>query len=921
MPVSATEWNKRVREIWRSLDTPQRRRLVADMASLRETRGWPQGLEEEIAHVLHFRPAKIRRASTQELERLLPQAALLLSPLALRNLIVGVHLEPRKALLEEVYDALQVPHDGVAVDDQVLAAPLSISDFDQRLPAVLNRYGFEDTLLCFQVLEVACSEGWRPGVESIRRELETRLPAMRPSSDSSLEAEPSIASEPVVEGSPPSPAEEVFQGLPGFTTLDGVLIRAIISSLNEVEGSLSLDELDDLVLELVDLNETRERSRFFLGYLDALLARPLKELPPGDNNSRRAWYLSGFLHGLLRIGSKQAALESLIGLEPSDRDRLLASPSDAGALLAIEFVPFLLKEGRVQEAEGWLHNHFPRIAPRVMGTLLAWARREVATGDAESVRRILEGVGQWLPRVTDEFGPLPEPFERDLRRRLATAWRRTGRSAEARLAVEELLASSTDDVERAGLLSDRAMLDMGVRSLEQVQLGPPASRSALLAAIDAGRDQLTFAAALPTHTPLPPLLLALHAVANKEASDEAIELGIGHLRDALGAIQSDVFWRQTGIQQRAKFYLSLLELRSLREDLAAQAANRLVEVFEDQSVDLPDDLVAEALEALALYEAPNSGRAAVLALGRWPTLLGRVAFQALATRNTELRLALRALVSDKGQELTSTERWCAWEDLLLTALRTRPRDLETARVSLDELERLAVDGLEDRFLALLDDRSRWDPAWTHLERDEARVRLLESTGRLDSAAAVLNNLIHREISDGEEVADLIERLAGLPVPPGQIEDLQRRVRSQAQNAGIDPASHASPEYTAPVRVLFVGGNETQMTYRSELEAWFSRAFPGSTLEFEFSGWSSNWGRLMDRIRNRVETADVIVLMRFMRTEFGRELRRSAGEHGVPWVGCPGHGRQSLEKAIARAVAVANARSASLVRIEDTPTTR
>ncbi len=48
-------------------------------------------------------------------------------------------------------------------------------------------------------------------------------------------------------------------------------------------------------------------------------------------------------------------------------------------------------------------------------------------------------------------------------------------------------------------------------------------------------------------------------------------------------------------------------------------------------------------------------------------------------------------------------------------------------------------------------------------------------------------------------------------------------------------------------------------------------------------------------------ADAVVLMVLVRTNFGRWVRRTAGEHGLPWVSCTGHGRASMERAIARAV--------------------
>ena len=147
-------------------------------------------------------------------------------------------------------------------------------------------------------------------------------------------------------------------------------------------------------------------------------------------------------------------------------------------------------------------------------------------------------------------------------------------------------------------------------------------------------------------------------------------------------------------------------------------------------------------------------------------------------------------------------------------------------------------------------------------------------------------------ADHEVVDDLVawldERHRGECVRP------EMRPRAEA------PAPAAAGDERRACRVLFIGGNECQAQYEPELRAIFRRQDPTLTIEFEPIGWSSNWGREVDRLQTGIRRADAVVLMTFIRTQCGRTLRRRIGEAGRPWVSCTGHGRASMERAIRQA---------------------
>lgn len=187
--------------------------------------------------------------------------------------------------------------------------------------------------------------------------------------------------------------------------------------------------------------------------------------------------------------------------------------------------------------------------------------------------------------------------------------------------------------------------------------------------------------------------------------------------------------------------------------------------------------------------------------------------------------------------------------------------------------------------------------------DLERVRVLARLDRLDAARAVATGLFWRSVNgtagpaySAPDLADLVEELGA---PAIELEPLQAALARHG-----DAAGRVDDESTEPVRVLFVGGNEIQAQYHAEIE----RSLPSRvTVDWFTTGWSARWGPEAERIESHYERADAVVLMQFTRTQLGRRLRRSSGEAGLPWIPCTGHGRDSLRRAIVRAVAVVDER--------------
>jgi hypothetical protein len=259
-------------------------------------------------------------------------------------------------------------------------------------------------------------------------------------------------------------------------------------------------------------------------------------------------------------------------------------------------------------------------------------------------------------------------------------------------------------------------------------------------------------------------------------------------------------------------------------------------------------------------------------------------------------------------------------DLLEAALRAADQtgDLEAVeRVAglLDELlARAASPALEARFLDQLAAnetlRRALDPAHADLHRVEVLARL----GRREEARVVARSLFHRAAAaslPGVDARDLLQRLAELGEDDVVLADLSRAV-----GAGEDGAGEEGASALARVHVLFVGGDETQARYDAQIEAQLIERYGGAvTVEWHHSGWGSNWDEVAVRVEAAYGRSDVVVLMSFVRTQLGRRVRRGAGDAGLPWVACTGHGREALEHAIARAVELV-VRARAQARLDD-----
>ncbi len=270
----------------------------------------------------------------------------------------------------------------------------------------------------------------------------------------------------------------------------------------------------------------------------------------------------------------------------------------------------------------------------------------------------------------------------------------------------------------------------------------------------------------------------------------------------------------------------------------------------------------------------------------------------------EVQEALLALARDERQP--RARRFEVWKSLVPAAIRSGRAGI--AEEGLDTMEGLAQDdsGIAREFLQWLEDRSHYDPVWDESAVLRARAQILYRLGKDVDAHEVMRRLffavrerwpeeaVHiREYLEGRGAAG--ETLRDLVVPAESVPDS----RAEGETDEVDARLAAGER----VRVLFVGGNETQARYDDWVQGEIAREWPGVSVRFEHTGWSSNVGSEYERLRPLAATSDAVVLMVMMRTTLGQKLRAALNDPPRPWIPCTGTGRKTVLDSVRRAARV------------------
>ena len=179
------------------------------------------------------------------------------------------------------------------------------------------------------------------------------------------------------------------------------------------------------------------------------------------------------------------------------------------------------------------------------------------------------------------------------------------------------------------------------------------------------------------------------------------------------------------------------------------------------------------------------------------------------------------------------------------------------------------------FIEYLDDILR---LWDETDVLYLRAQLLFMSGQSEEAISLLVQLLiiflgRQEIPQAQAIYAWLEQL--------HYADIAQY--TQIVQGPVTRTRHA----TEPCRVLYVGGNETQQSFKDEIVAKLATTHPHIHVEWELIGWRSNWGDEAARIERRP----------YVRTLFGRQIRKAA----TNWRASTGKGQGKIYSDIVSAV--------------------
>lgn len=712
-----------------------------------------------------------------------------------------------------------------------------------------------------------------------------------------------------------APSEE--SGGEQLTHLDKVLIDAAVAHAVGQVGAHTTTQLREIAATFSLLNLKRPQSWFHLGFVEALTAQDLPARTGADNDARRAWHLAGWLLGHARrdLDEAPARFEALA----DDDQRTLLRHAPAARVVAPTMLVRLAFEGRIDALAPWVQH-----ANADLDWLQLPIEEALHAGESASVLTLLEtlesneivlrretllndaAVTPHLPtwshlraealRAQGRFALALEvagnalAYLRHVQSRRAAATSGVDLDAVIRSLVARLMATtflSDAHIERAeSVWFSERLTPSAIWTMYGSQLGP---WCALLSEADRPHIGLAYMAAL------------VAACGSEEETDDFQEPAARALEGAITQLQRRDLPVYAALLPRCEVLRALL--LTLKQDTDAGVALRAIQEvlhYDEQHSPLPGPIVEPLVVRGLGLEIPEVAQLVVPRLGGDFRNLLTDQWIREAFANDSIRDAMLVRTDEWLREATATD---AWElgARMFRALCDLPGRGCVAGPIADSLLALVenTNQYADRLITLLVDGDRWQKVWTDREDFEAirGVLALRTNCPLirDPAIAGLAGAVYTAAARKcrTEALALVELAQQLGAAPELLESLRHAIDCQAPA----PRSKRATSASRRVRVLFVGGDERQRNEVDRIKALIDGSDPAVTPVFVFPGWHSNWRASVDDVERKLPSAEIVVMMRYMRTMFGENVRRLINKRGIQWRMSTGHGPHSIADAV------------------------
>ena len=691
-----------------------------------------------------------------------------------------------------------------------------------------------------------------------------------------------------------------------LTILDRLIERALDDCARKTRGALSEDEMDAAIAEFVRLNGTRHESCFHAGYRDALFGRSADDSLSVKHPVRLEWYWTG----AVKAWATRERWDRIVR-EYDDNPfvrELVTGSTQASAFAVLPIVKALRGAGRTAEIGRSLTDRALILEPRLFDPLLSAATDLLREGDAAHARHIFD----LLVRVGEQLEETGSPLERrvlfDARRRFAHSLRALREHERAKRILKDLLVEDTDPNARAMVCADLGLMAGGFDAMEDVTL--PTGH----ATVETVRERLArgeghFRQSVGEGTDGSAhghYCLGVLALARGNDDDAAERhLVAAHLRFSKRV-------RSYGsLVPRSNLYAAIAKARQLQPDKLAHAASVIVDALAS-GARFPIHLVRETVEAFDLAEDKEKLRRVSEAIIK---AADGLVLDALAECDPALqhcpllaeKLHARASASGRPADLRAADLRAAVRGHMHAPSHERARD------ALDELEHLALNGVAvPEFQKLLNAPERYDPAWSREDSAIARARSHEALGEFEAATGILRDLFHRMASQDTEdglhdAAGILARISGYGIDPSFYKEMCDRHRALVQQLGGAQAVGADgaggpPTRRRHVRVLVAGGAEEAARLEAPVREALRERDPRIHATFVQTGWGSNWRRALPELERHAADHHGLVILRFVRTNFGRHVRQ-LWPNDRPWRFCWGGGRGAIIETVQKVAAL------------------
>jgi tetratricopeptide (TPR) repeat protein len=852
--------------LWAALTSEER--IAAAQAALSSTEAdRREGFVKVVATSRGFRQQTVHKWDDKKLALELGRTRLRAPDLA-ADLLAKFHFAQRSALLCAFMDALSIPHENGSVSgDDLNESRWTSIEISAAADALAQQFGHRAVVVYLLTLITLSKPGFQ---DNLWDWLQSNPLEHDPGhSDATLDSEL---------GEDENTEEKRPDEHAGFTTMDTLLVHSAIATAQGIEGALSVDAIQDLLDELIQLNHTRHRSYFHLGLCDVLFHGEARRDLPAQNEARSRWYWAGAIQAFAR----QEEWATIVAeYDQTPLIRALGDGQDhASESVVLWIAEALRKSNRTIELSDFVSTDALRHSPRLYRSMLDSATEMLRADDGAGARSLLEALIRATDAMVSDGFSSSNPLFLEAHRRMAHCHRQLGEMVQARQGLTQLLELDQDANIQAMVRADLGLIAGGFRRLAEVRLDGP-EPALVVEALDKGLEHFTAAhhnrVSYSSHGQFCLGVTALF----KQNWDEALRF----LEEARASFRANRNRYKDGpIVARCDLYFGIAAAHSLRAEKLGIAAKAIQDGLQ-AGAQWPWDLVESTMTCLSIGGPELIEPVLCTSLLADPTestLDALLGIPNLKSTTVATRLYVRAMGEGRSSELRARDLRAA------LAAHLDNFDHDTASEILDHLEELAVSGAgQDEFAALLEDPGAYEPAWSREDALIAEVRCREAAGALAPAATLLLGHGHRLLARGrdgalEEAIGILEHVKTY----GLDEDVWTPFASHLTGLCGQEGQPRQPPEATPVSVLVVGGDEGNSKHDEAIRRALAERAPHISVAFIRPGWSGNWRKALDDTKRAMKKADAMVLMRLMRTEFGKQVRASTE---LPYRHCYGAG--------------------------------